>query len=79
MTTSRPVSRPENHCHIKGCQCLHDGCVRGWIDFTDRDGKDWTTPCPTCRWNRLPRPQESREDWLARLQDQDARWARDHH
>ena len=50
MTMSIPVARPENHCRRKGCECLHDGCVHGWIDFTDHDGKEWTKPCPTCRF-----------------------------
>ena len=38
MTMSIPVARPENHCRRKGCECLHDGCVHGWIDFTDQNG-----------------------------------------
>ncbi|HEY9473121.1 MAG TPA: hypothetical protein VIS06_04630 [Mycobacteriales bacterium] len=76
MTMSIPVARPENHCRRKGCECLHDGCVHGWIDFTDHDGKEWTKPCPTCRWDRQGKPGEAREDWLARLRDQDGAWSR---
>lgn len=74
--TDIPAKNLDNHCRRKDCRCLHDGCVRGWIDVTDKDGKDWAKPCPVCRWDRQARPVESREEWLARIRDQDASWSR---
>jgi hypothetical protein len=65
------VSSFTAHCGTRGCRCTHDdGCVKGWID-----NGDTTAPCPVCRWNRQPMPDESRDDWLYRLREQDPAWA----
>lgn len=55
------------HCPRPSCRCTHtDGCVGGWIDVW-RDGKEWATPCPTCKWDMSPqRNDETREEWLHR-------------
>jgi hypothetical protein len=36
-------------CPFPGCECLHVGCVAGWLDLVDEHGRDRTAPCPTCR------------------------------
>ncbi|HEY9390140.1 MAG TPA: hypothetical protein VIR27_10300 [Mycobacteriales bacterium] len=71
-----PLARSDRHCRRKDCRCLHDGCMRGWVDVFDESGKEWATPCPVCRWDRQARDGEDREDWLARLRDQDGAWSR---
>jgi hypothetical protein len=41
---------PAIPCPNRDCVCTHtEGCVAGWIDWTDSTGKDWAKPCPRCR------------------------------
>jgi hypothetical protein len=32
-------------CPFPHCECLHIGCIAGWVD----DGGDRARACPTCR------------------------------
>lgn len=37
-------------CPFASCPCPHAmGCVAGWVDFTDSNGRPKTRPCPMCR------------------------------
>ena len=31
------------------CTCLHIGCVAGWLDLIDKQGREYAEPCPNCR------------------------------
>lgn len=36
-------------CPFASCTCAHEGCVAGWIDSTDRLGRERTIACADCR------------------------------
>ncbi|MER6828899.1 hypothetical protein ABT352_23160 [Streptosporangium sp. NPDC000563] len=36
-------------CPFATCECLHVGCEYGWITLTGSDGRDFVSPCRTCR------------------------------
>jgi hypothetical protein len=67
-----------NHCGRPSCVCTHTApCDHGWIDTqpVGPTGRGAAVPCPTCKPGRV-RPGESRAQWQARLQEQNASWQR---
>lgn len=67
---SAPTTGP--HCGRPGCQCTHTApCDHGWI--TTDTGE---IHCATCHPGRRQEPAETRAQWMARLQQQDAGWDR---
>ncbi|MEU4228305.1 hypothetical protein AB0F17_28760 [Nonomuraea sp. NPDC026600] len=36
-------------CPFPACECTHHICVAGWIDYTDKGGRDRAIPCRQCR------------------------------
>lgn len=53
-------------------------CDHGWIAVPDPDDPDaeQAMHCPSCHPGRRQRPDETRDQWHARLQREDAAWAR---
>jgi hypothetical protein len=53
-------------------------CDHGWIAVPDPfdPSAEQAMHCPSCHPGRRQRPDETREQWQARLQREDAAWAR---
>lgn len=70
---------PAHHCGRPSCQCTHTApCDHGWIDAAPPGATSLAgaAPCPTCKPGRQQRDGESRQQWQARLQEQNAAWQR---
>lgn len=60
------------HCGRPSCYCTHTApCDHGWISTEAGE-----VHCTTCHPGRRQEPRENRKQWMARLQEQDARWER---
>jgi hypothetical protein len=62
----------DNHCGRPSCVCDHKHCDHGWIG-SDNGG---VLHCVTCHPGRRQEPNETRMQWFARLQMQNADWAK---
>jgi len=64
-----------NGCGRPSCTCTHTPpCDHGWIETDDQP----PVHCPTCHPGRRQHPDETPQQWQARLQREDAAWARKH-
>lgn len=76
--SGRPTGT-EGHCGRPSCQCTHTApCDHGWIDAPPPGATSLAgaAPCPTCKPGRAQQPGESRQQWQARLQEQNLAWQR---
>lgn len=68
-----------NHCGRPSCPCTHTApCDHGWIEAAPPGATSLAgaSPCPTCKPGRQQQHGESRQQWHARLQEQNLAWQR---